>query len=191
MNPFEKLLEKLVRAEVRFVLVGGAAVLMQGYARNTQDLDILAEASEENARRLLNALATWGEGAARGLNTEELATPQAGALRIVEDFPLDVFTLMRARTLERDFSYIDLVADALPYELAEGLTVLVASIPRLLDLKAATGRPKDQIDIDVLTEIARGLREKMPVDLTGSELDPTTENSSDQGNWPSSQDKKQ
>ena len=65
MNPFEELLEKLARAEVRFVLVGGAAVLMQGHARNTQDLDILVEASEENARRLIKALASWGGGLER------------------------------------------------------------------------------------------------------------------------------
>ena len=190
MNPFEELLAKLVRAEVRFILVGGAAVSMQGYVRNTQDLDILAEASEENARRLIEALATWGEGAARGLDIDELAVPQAGALRIVENFPLDVFTSMRARALGRNLTYEDLAADALACESADGSTVLVASIPRLLDLKAATGRPKDQIDTDVLTEILRGAREKKPADLTALELGPTADGSSDQGDWLASQDEK-
>ena len=184
MNPFEEFLEKLARAEVRFVLVGGAAVLMQGYARNTQGLDILVEASSENARRLIEALTTWGEGAGAGLNIEELAEPQTGALRIIEDFPLDVFTLMRARVLGRDLAYGDLAADALAYELADGSTILVASIARLLDLKAGTGRPKDQIDADALTEISRGMREKKPADLTALELGPTTDVSSEQGDWP-------
>ena len=58
MNQFGELLEKLARADVRYVLVGGGAVLLHGHARVTNDLDILIEASEENARRLLGALAT-------------------------------------------------------------------------------------------------------------------------------------
>ena len=49
MSPFGKLLEKLARADVRYVLVGGGAVLLHGHARTTGDLDIVVEASEENA----------------------------------------------------------------------------------------------------------------------------------------------
>ena len=184
MNPFEELLEKLARAEVRFVLVGGGAVLMQGFARNTQDLDILIEASEENALRLIGALETWGAGAGAELSVEELATPQMGALRIIEEFSLDVFTLMRARVAGRDLSYEDVAADALTYELADGSTILFASIPKLLDLKAGTGRPKDQIDADTLTKIWRGLREREPANLTPPELGPKTDESSLQDDWP-------
>ena len=73
--PFGELLEKLARAEVRYVLVGGGAVLLHGRARVTADLDILLEACEENARRLLRALATRGEGAGTELGVEEWAYP--------------------------------------------------------------------------------------------------------------------
>ena len=184
MSPFEELLAKLARAEVRFVVVGGGAVLMQGHARSTQDLDILIEASEENARRLIGALTTWGEGAGAELSVEELSTPQTGAVRVIEDFPVDVFTSMRARTLRRDLTYEHLAVDALTHTLPNGSKVLYASIPRLLDLKAGTGRSKDQIDSQNLVEIDRGLRQKTPADLTPSELGPTTDSSSDQGDWP-------
>ncbi len=142
MNPFEELLAKLTRAEVRFVLVGGVAVLMQGYARNTQDLDVLIEASAENARRLVGALTTWGKGAGAELDIEELSNPEMGAVRIIEDFPLDVFTLMRARALERDLVYEDLAADALAYELPDGTRVLFASIPRFSISKLKQGGPR-------------------------------------------------
>ena len=184
MSPFEELMAKLARAEVRFVVVGGGAVLMQGHARSTQDLDILIEASEENARRLIGALTTWGEGAGAELSVEELSTPQTGAVRVIEDFPVDVFTSMRARTLRRDLTYEHLAVDALTHTLPNGSKVLYASIPRLLDLKAGTGRSKDQIDSQNLVEIDRGLRQKTPADLTPSELGPTTDSSSDQGDWP-------
>ena len=183
MNPFVELLERLAHAEVRFILVGGWAVLLQGHSRTTQDVDILIEASEENARRLIGVLAAWGEGAGAELHLEELTAPQTGALRVIEDFPLDVFTLMRARGIGRDLAYEDLTADALVSRLPDGSTVLVASIPRLLELKAGTGRFKDRVDADALEEILRGSRQRSSVDLTALEVGPTAGENSDQGDW--------
>lgn len=182
MNRFGELLERLAHAEVRYVLVGGGAVLLHGYSRFTNDIDILIEASEENARRLLEALAAWGEGAGVALTIEELALPQMGALRIVEGFALDVFTLMRARALDHNFVYADLAADAEERILSNGARVMFASIDRLLDLKANTGRAKDVSDMAVLSEIARGQRERQPVDLADVEPD-AAEGSSEQGDW--------
>ena len=148
MSQFGELLEKLARAEVRYVLVGGAAVLLHGYARATADLDILVETSEENARRLLGVLAAWGE-----LEIQELAFPQLGALRVIEDFALDIFTLMSAKMLARDLSYADLAGDAQRCVLGSGVEIFYASVARLMDLKAGIGQPKDAADIMVLSEI--------------------------------------
>ncbi len=184
MSRFGELLAILARAEVRFVLVGGAAVLLHGHARVTADLDILAEASEENARRLRGALAAWGEGAGAELSVEELATPQMGALRVLEDFPLDVFTLMRARGVGRDVTYGDLIGGARRRTLSNGVTVCYADIEQLLALKAGTGRPKDESDARILTEIARGQREAAAVDLAGMEGGAAEEwGESGQGEW--------
>lgn len=185
MYPFGELLEKLARSEVRYVLVGGGAVLLHGYAHVTADLDILIEANEENARRLIAALATWGEGAGQELSVEELTSLQVGWLRVVEDFWLDVFTLMPARRLERNFSYAELAEDALRRDIGGGVEVLYASIERLIELKADTGRPKDLADVMILTEIARGQREPTQIDLAAMQPDSTlTRGGSEQGNWP-------
>ena len=183
MSRFGELLAKLAHAEVRYVLVGGGAVLLHGHARVTNDLDILVEASEENARRLLGALATWGEGAGAELGVEELASPQMGALRVVEDFALDVFTLMRARSPGRDFVYADLLGDAGRRALSDGVEVPFASIARLVELKAGTGRAKDALDVEVLTEIARGRREREVVDLAAMEGGTAGSGESEQGEW--------
>ena len=185
MNRFGELLEKLAHAEVRYVLVGGGAVLLHGHSRMTNDLDILIEATEENARRLLRALATWGDGGGAELTVEELSVQELGAFRVVEDFALDVFTLMRARALERNLTYADLAADAQRRTLSDGVEVLYASIPRLLELKAATGRAKDALDLIVLVDIANGSRAAQPVDLAALEPDPAAASSGqDQGEWP-------
>jgi len=46
MEPsFEKLLAKLAAAGVLFIVVGGVAVTLNGYARLTEDVDVLAEGS--------------------------------------------------------------------------------------------------------------------------------------------------
>ena len=167
MKPFGELLEKLARAEVRYVMVGGGAVILHGYARTTGDLDIVVETSEDNARRLRVALATWGEGFGAELAPEELTTPAIGPLRIQEEFPLDVFTLIRSRRLDRVFSYEELLADTERRTVSEGVEVIFASIPRLVDMKTGTNRGKDLTDIDVLNEIHLGQRLRAEVAWPG------------------------
>jgi hypothetical protein len=46
-----ELLERLVEAEVRFVLVGGLAVNAWGYLRATRDVDVVPEALEAAQER--------------------------------------------------------------------------------------------------------------------------------------------
>ena len=44
--------DALNRASVRYVLVGGCAVVLHDYYRTTHDIDLLVDASEENVGRL-------------------------------------------------------------------------------------------------------------------------------------------
>ena len=70
MEPsFERLLARLAVANVRFVLVGGLAVALNGYVRLTEDVDILLEPSEPNVRRLLECLAAGHRPAIAGGKT--------------------------------------------------------------------------------------------------------------------------
>ena len=46
------LIETLSQAQVRFVIVGGVAVNIQGYKRPVHDLDVLSEPTQENAAKL-------------------------------------------------------------------------------------------------------------------------------------------
>jgi len=63
--PFSKDAKELIRLlsayEVRYILVGGMAVVYHGYPRFTADFDFFFERSRENASRLLKALKDfWG-----------------------------------------------------------------------------------------------------------------------------------
>ena len=58
--------------EARYVVLGAIAAVLHGVPRATFDLDILIEASEENARQLLGALADAGLGTAALITPTEL-----------------------------------------------------------------------------------------------------------------------
>ena len=142
---FEKLLAELVRHNIDFALVGGLAVILNGYPRVTLDADILISERPENVRKLLDFLVHWGEGWARELRPEEFI-PQEGCIRVSEDFDLDIFTRMQGHSLE-DFRgrlrWIDLGEVRLP----------VLAPADLILLKSGSWREKDKFDVLALQEI--------------------------------------
>ena len=50
-------------AGARYVIVGGFAVILHGYARGTMDLDLLIDPSPENVRKIKVALAVLPDNA--------------------------------------------------------------------------------------------------------------------------------
>jgi len=59
MTDFEGLLGTLVRHDVAFIVVGGAAAIAHGSVRLTSDLDIVYQRSAANLDRLAAALAPF------------------------------------------------------------------------------------------------------------------------------------
>ena len=142
MEPsFEKLLVLLAKAGVDFVVVGGVAVSIQGYVRLTDDVDLLIEGSPSNINRLLDRLATYGEGFSSELSLDDF-TDEEGAIRVVEEVEqcqIDIFTRISGRR------YIDVIADADRFEVG-GYKIAVASKTSLIGWKSESAREKDQLD---------------------------------------------
>ncbi len=151
-TPYEKLLESLARAEVKFIVVGGVAVALNGFVRTTDDVDILIERSDENIKRLLATLASFGEGHARELSLKDFDEAE-GAVRVIEDFPLDIFTVMRGK------SYGDLAGDLRQTKI-NGAEIDFLNADGLIRLKADSTREKDQIDIVALRKWTVGKTER-------------------------------
>jgi len=57
MTDYQGLISLLARAEVKFIVIGGAAATAHGSSRLTEDLDIVYERSPDNIRKLVKALA--------------------------------------------------------------------------------------------------------------------------------------
>ena len=144
-TPYEKLLAKLARADVKFIIVGGVAVALNGFVRTTEDVDILVEASPENITRFLNELGNFGEGHARELSPTDFSDSE-GAIRIIEGFPLDVFTIMRGRR------YTDLVG-ATKTTRIDDVDVRYLNAEALITLKSDSQREQDRIDVSALQSL--------------------------------------
>jgi hypothetical protein len=64
LNRLQDVFRSFQQHDVRYVVIGGIASVLHGVPRATFDLDILIEATSENAHRLLTAMLDAGLGAA-------------------------------------------------------------------------------------------------------------------------------
>jgi hypothetical protein len=143
-GPFESVLVALGRADVRYLVVGGVACALNGYVRTTEDVDLLIDADPENVERLLGALATIGEGWARELRVEDF-TDEEGAIRLIEDFPIDLFTRMGGLRYADMLGYRRLHPGAVPIPFLDA--------DGLIRLKSGSKRPQDVLDVEALRRL--------------------------------------
>jgi hypothetical protein len=72
--------------------MGGIAAILHGVPRTTFDLDILVEASEENAARLLQALLAAGLGTANLTSAEEILANEITVFNDIIRVDVQTFT---------------------------------------------------------------------------------------------------
>ncbi|MCB1085903.1 MAG: nucleotidyl transferase AbiEii/AbiGii toxin family protein [Verrucomicrobiae bacterium] len=147
-SSFERLLVRLVRDEIDFVVVGGIAVCLNGYVRLTEDVDILIDPDRSNVERLISSLAKFGEGFAAELGPEDF-DEEEGAVRVVEDSEdcqIDIFTVMHGLCL------VDFRNDIRHFE-TSGIAVPYLGPLGLIRLKQNTHREKDSVDISALRQL--------------------------------------
>jgi hypothetical protein len=147
LSQYGRLLAALAKGKVDFAVVGGLAVIFNGYARFTLDADIIVDDQRENIERMLNVLRSWGEGWSRELTPEDFP-PEEGAVRVVEDFELDIFTRLRG------LSYADF-KPRLRYIEHDHVRIAYLSPGDLIHCKEGSVRDKDLLDVAALKEIAK------------------------------------
>ena len=157
---FEELLDRLVTDQVKFVVAGGLAVCLNGWVRVTDDVDILIDNSSANIERLTRCLADFGEGHGADLTPDDL-TNEPGAVRICEEFILDLFVQMSGKTLAEFTPWIG------HYRLPSGNEVPFLLPEGLIQTKLGSVRQKDKSDIAALQDILHARRtNKPPEDFT-------------------------
>jgi hypothetical protein len=158
---FEPLFDALNRAEVRYVVVGGVAVVLHGFARLTGDVNLAIDLRPSEARKAVAAFEHFGLRPRLPVDAMQLADP---AVRTgwVREKQMRVFTFLDP---SNPMLLVDCFAeDMLPFDelwahseviSLASTTVRVASIPDLIALKRQAARPQDLHDIEALQEIQR------------------------------------
>jgi len=141
-NRFARVLESLARHDVRFIVVGGVAAVLQRVPVNTQDFDIVHDRRPDNVERLLLALAELDavyRDDPRRLRPNESHLLGAGAqLLRTERLDFDILG-----SIDDGKSYDDLLPDTDLIEVA-GCAIRVLTLERLIEVKRKLTRPKDK-----------------------------------------------
>ncbi len=154
-TPFQ-LIDILLKHDVPIVIIGGHAVTYHGYVRATEDIDVIFLRTPDSEAALLAALT---EVNAHWIGNE--IDPSTGLERV---FPVSLAYVQASRLmmLTTDFGYLD-IFDFIPgfpdQAVSEVFDSAVetdrgkfASLAWLRKMKAATGRAKDQLDLENLPE---------------------------------------
>jgi len=141
----------LHKHEVKYMIVGGEAVIFYGYARLTGDIDFFYERSEENAERLLNVLLEFWNGSVPGLSgDEELLEPGLILQFGVPPNRIDLINQISGVTFEEAWPSRETVALSGP----SPIPIHYLGIRCLIQNKKSSGRDKDLDDVQHLEELA-------------------------------------
>jgi len=139
----EKLLRSLNARKARYVVIGATAFPVHGYARATLDVDLFIEPTEENARRVREALSDFGYDVT-DLTLEDLLTKKV----LIRQYVLqtDLHSFVAGATFEEVWEH------RVESRLGQTPTAF-ASLDDLIRMKEAAGRPKDLEDLRVLRKL--------------------------------------
>jgi hypothetical protein len=148
---FDELLARLVRADVRFVVVGGLALSTWGVVRGTKDCDIVPDPEPANLQRLARLVAEL-DGCVQLrealLGSERsIAAQLAGGERTL--ITTRVGDLDVVQGLDGVPPYAELHKRAIRAELG-GVSIEICALEDLRTMKKAAGRPRDLVDLEDL-----------------------------------------
>jgi len=145
----------LDEADVRFILVGGLAVVAHGYLRFTRDADLVIELVPDNIKRAFRALEQIGYRPTVPITAEAFSDEERRRewreqknMRVLQfwsdahpETKLDVF-------VEHPFDFeAEWAAAKLDAVRPDSSPLRIASIPTLIRMKREAGRPRDLDDI--------------------------------------------
>jgi hypothetical protein len=158
------ILEGLLEADIKFILVGGLAAVVQGAPVTTMDIDIVHNRSPENISRLITFLksidATYRRPDDKGIGPNEGDLSGMGHFLFTTRFgPLDVLA-----SIEQGKDYEDLLEHTVEIEF-RGHIIRVLNLKTLVELKKTSREAKDKQRLIVLEETLRQVNEEYGFDL--------------------------
>lgn len=159
----EAIIAALNEADVRYLVVGGLAVVAHGHVRFTADVDLMVDFDEANLGRALAVFKDLGYHPRAPVQLEEFADEEKRSAWI-RDKGLTVFSMysdLHPATevdlfVKDPLGFDEAYGRAVTMEVASGIEATIVSLEDLLRLKRAAGRPEDHSDIEVLEQLQRG-----------------------------------
>jgi predicted nucleotidyltransferase len=155
---FDVLLRLLTEHDVAFIIVGGAAAIIHGSGRLTQDLDIVYQRTPENLARLVRALADqapYPRGAPEGLPFRWSEATLRNGLNFTLETRLGPLDLLGE--IPGGGGYDQLIDHSVEVAVF-GVRCRSLDLPTLIRVKRAAGRPKD---LDAVAEL-ESIRDERP-----------------------------
>jgi len=135
------------------MIVGGHACILHGLVRTTEDVDILVEESEDNYRRVIEALSEMEDGAARELTPQDFQDNVV--VKVADEVEVDISR--RAWKV----AYVD-AKDSICYAEIDGVRIPYAGLKSLIASKE-TYREQDRADLLRLHALAKIAHPHPPV----------------------------
>ena len=155
LEEHQQMLMALVKHKVKFLLIGGYAVVYHGYRRTTGDMDIWLALGEENKKNLLQAFREFGidEDSLAEIDKTDFTKPQPVFYFGKEPRRIDFLTMVSNVKFDdayREANYIAL----------ENVQIPVIHYNHLILSKLTSSRLKDKADIEELQRINKYKKEQ-------------------------------
>lgn len=153
-----EIIEGLIKSDIKFILVGGLAAVVQGAPVMTMDVDIVHKLSSENISKLFLFLKSIDAIYRRPddkiiVPKKENISGMGHNLFSTRLGPLDVLAF-----IEQEKTYEDLIEDSVEIEF-RGYKINVLDIKKIIELKKESNNPKDRQRLPVLEETLRQLED--------------------------------
>ncbi|GBU25713.1 hypothetical protein R83H12_02368 [Fibrobacteria bacterium R8-3-H12] len=144
-DDYKDMIKILLEENVKFILVGGIAVILHGHVRGTKDLDLWVYANSQNAPLLIKALAKFG-APMQDISASDFELEGTIFQIGTEPIRIDIITRIAGLNFEEAMNNVNIME-------IDGLQVPVISIEDLIKNKKASGRFQDLADARVLEKI--------------------------------------
>lgn len=143
-SDFKELLRLLESYQVKYLVIGGYAVMKYAEPRYTKDLDLWIQANDENGLATFKALATFG-APLLGLTANDFASEGYFYQMGIPPVRIDILMSVKGVNFENAYEKREIV-------LLEDIAIPFISKSDLILSKIAAGRPQDLLDVEALQQ---------------------------------------
>ena len=166
MSLYLPLFKALNEANVQYIVVGGLATVLHGYARFTADVDLVINLNQKEAEKAINVITSLGLKPRAPVDPMQF-TDESIRESWINDKNMLVFSFFDPNNplmvldvfIREPFPFEEMINRTVQMDFGD-ITVPVCAINDLIEMKKKAGRPKDLEDIKYLESVQNLKNEK-------------------------------